>query len=369
MIEKSVSGVKKEVSENLLAEVKGIMKEFVASQNKVNEAQQEEAEYNFEKKYGKNWREDAYSDIAVKYFRAIGRRDKGALEKLSKALTGGDYVVPDILQAKIYEVATQYGIARKYATIWNMTSDVLNVPTASNDLQMSFTSAGSSYTEKNFTISEATLTAKKATGYTPINEETLADANVSLVNWITNLFANMVANTEDREFFTGDGTNFTGILNHSSATTVTLGSGDTTYASTDFSDLLDMQSQLSEGHDKNARYVLHKTVLNALRKKSDSNNRYLYQNPGQGVPGMIWDRPYVTSEVMPKTSDSSQNDTEFMVYGDLSHYALGIRQELVIRPLYEIQALNGKVVIAGFIRIAIAALMPTDLIVLKTSAT
>ena len=52
----------------------------------------------------------------------------------------------------------------------------------------------------------------------------------------------------------------------------------------------------------NAKYYLHRTILSIIRKLKDSNGAYLFQAPTGTLPGTIWNKPYVLSEVMPTVS-------------------------------------------------------------------
>jgi len=350
-LEKAIAEFQNKKSKELLNKVKELEEKLA----KLEKANDEKIEY---PDYGKMSR-DEVKGLAVEYFRALGRRNYMKI----RALTGGSNLVPAPVRAEIYEVATQYGVIRKYATLIDMTSDTLKLPVASNDLELVDTDAGNIYAEGNIGINSVILEAGKATTYVDIEEEVLADANVSVLNYIFDVFGRAVAKYEDRKSF-NDAT--VGIL--ANGTAYVLGSGKTSYADVDFDDLANVIAQLDEGHDADARFFMHKSLVMALMQKKDSNSNYIMTPPGAEIPGTIWNYEYVRSAVLPSTSDSSQAGKAFMVFGNLKNFALGLREPLSLRVLTEVVATNGKVRVVAKERVGMGVLAPTDLIVIKTSA-
>jgi len=312
-------------------------------------------------------------DVSIKYFQMLARKDKAGIQKLcletakdveaeKKALVGGSNLVPAPVRAQIYEVATKYGVLRRNASVFQMTSDTLKLPTAGNDLTLTDTSAGVAYTSKTVTVSSATLTAVKSTGYIDLEEETLADANISVLNYIYEVFGRAVGKYEDTKGFT-DGT--AGIL--ATGTAYTLGASDDAFEDLDFTDLSAIPVTLSEGHRDGAKFYMHATILAMLQQKQDSNNNFIFSPPGADMPGRIWGWPYETSEVLPDTGDSAA-DTEFMVFGNLKNYAMGVRTPLNLSLLDQVVATNGKVRVLAMQRLAFAMMNATDVLVVTTHA-
>jgi HK97 family phage major capsid protein len=66
---------------------------------------------------------------------------------------------------------------------------------------------------------------------------------------------------------------------------------------------------------------MHRSVRNLVRKLKSNTGEYIYQNPTENAPAMIWGRPVVEVEVLPSVADSDAN-TPFVIYGDLKKACL-----------------------------------------------
>jgi HK97 family phage major capsid protein len=87
-----------------------------------------------------------------------------------------------------------------------------------------------------------------------------------------------------------------------------------------------MENSISTAKGENAligsSWIMSRKVFNYLRKKKDDNGNPIYQKPGEGQPGTIWDRPYIISDKMPTTDAVS---TPFLILGNPKYWLHGNR--------------------------------------------
>jgi HK97 family phage major capsid protein len=96
-----------------------------------------------------------------------------------------------------------------------------------------------------------------------------------------------------------------GIFQNSNVPVVTLGSSDTTYATTDEDDLIDVINQVDESALNGAKWYTSCTVVNAPRKLEASDGHEIIQAPTAGQPATLWSFLIEFVRFLPKTSDGS----------------------------------------------------------------
>jgi len=239
--------------------------------------------------------------------------------------SAGGYLVPDEFRAEVVRLIYNYGYARKFATKVPMSTDTMLVPALSSSVTVYWPSEANSITASDVTLSQVTLTAHKCAGLTVISNELLADAKVDVIDLLTQLFAEAMAKEEDKQAFAGSGSPFTGILNASGVNTVTMGSGDTTYAKVDFGDLIDATTAIDPEAKQGAAWFWHPTITGVLRKITDNNGQYIWSPPVGGNPGTVLGFPYYEIASMPSTADGSQANKPFIAFGNLKYLYFGDR--------------------------------------------
>jgi HK97 family phage major capsid protein len=222
-----------------------------------------------------------------------------------------------------------------------------------------------------------------------MSNELLADANVSVVDLLAQLFAEAIAGEIDSQGFTGTGSPFTGILGDTGCTVVTMGAGQTAFSDVTLGDFRDMITQVKPWALQGAGFVMHRTVW-ALAQKArvggtaSTTTDYFASSANPviiGVPqcypsataGFLWGYPVYLSDKMPSTTASAPA-TKFALFGNLKHVFYGVREELAVsisdsatvgvNNLFE-QNMSAVRVIA---RHAIAVGLPSAFAVLKTHA-
>ena len=118
----------------------------------------------------------------------------------------GGYLVPDELRAEVFRILPDTAVMRRLARILPMASDtlLLNSLTARPVAYWTAEYASKSTTSAEF--GQTTLNANDLVCLLPVSDQLIADANINIVQFIIELFAEAIAGAEDSAFFTGSGT-------------------------------------------------------------------------------------------------------------------------------------------------------------------
>ena len=243
--------------------------------------------------------------------------------------TAGGYLVPSEFRAEVLRIAESYGFVRSNARRIPMGRDTLSLPKVTGSVSVSWPGEAVAGTSSQPTFGQVNLVAKTAVGISPISNELLDDAPINIYQQLTELFGEEFAGEEDNQALNGTGQPFTGILQSSGLQTVTMGSGDTTYAKLAFEDLASVPEKVKDSARGGAAWLMHRTLFGVIRGLKDSNGLPIYNPPAEGAPGTLFGYPYILSDKMPSTSDASQTGKEFLIFGNFRKYLLlGDRQEM-----------------------------------------
>lgn len=279
------------------------------------------------------------------FMRALLNGDKAAAQKLSqKALstssTGEEpddakagLLIPSELMTEVLRIAEVYGIARRdmFYLPFSGPGNSRTIPALGTSVNVFWTGEGAKKksTQPKFAI--VTQTLKKLAAIVPMTEEILEDSAIDLTALIGKLLGEAVAKEEDLQFFAGTGSPWTGILNNGDVNIVLQASGDVYQLDAD--DLLDMQDETPAGALPGSKYYLNRKTLSIIRKLKDTTGQYIFQSPKDGLPGTIWDYPYVLSEAFPAPADVSEGDP-YILFGNLANSCVfGDKQQIRIKLL------------------------------------
>ena len=331
----------------------------------------------------------AAKEKAASFIKAVYHKDATALSQF-KAMTegtgsAGGFVVPEEFAAEVFRVVEDFGLVPKLARKFPMNSDTLNVPRLSASVAVYWPGETGTGTAAQPTFETVILNAKTLMGITPMSNELLADANVSVVDLLTMLFAEAIAGELDNQGFNGNGQPFTGILNDSGVTVYTPATGNSTFTlcSTP-TNARTLISKIKPWALQGAAFIMHRTVWSLFQTQiaSTSGNYFLSTfNPvmtgvnAQGFPlamaGTMWGYPVYLSDKMPTTTAVS---TKYVIFGNLGNLFMGSRADLAV-------AISADATIGSFnlfaqnmsavrvvTRVAIAVGLPTAFAALATSA-
>ena len=266
----------------------------------------------------------------------------------------GGYLVQPEVAAAILRIAASVGTILKQAQKWNMKTDQLGIPNYTGSfLTGSYIGVDLPGQITGLTFGQAVLVIKKWQLAFAVGNDLLRDASVELGEWLMTLAGEALANMIDQQGFVGSSSltengvavagPFVGILGMPSNTvnTYTLASGNTTYGSFDpVVDALKVIATLEESVLDGARWYMNRTVWAAIASKEAStsgipflflggfafNQSSLDKDPLGGPirdAGNMGGFPVNTNRWLPSTTDTTQNNKPFMIFGNMKAMAFG----------------------------------------------
>lgn len=302
--------------------------------------------------------------------------------------SNGGFMVPQEFAAEVNRIVEDFGLVPKLARKYPMKNDTLNIPRLASSVSISYPGEATAGTVSTPVFEQVQLVAKTAIGLTPMSNELLADANVDVVELLTELFAEAMAGDMDNQGLAGNGSPFTGILNDTGVTVVqpANGGGFSTFTGAATPDQCrTLISNIKPWALQGAAFIMHRTVWALIQTtKASTSGEYFISaaNPvmtpngaQQGFPtataGTLWGFPVYLSDKMPTTTAVS---TKFIIFGNLRHLYVGLRQDMQVMISQEatigsdnLFAQNMSAVRIVY-RIAVAVGLPKAFAVLKTAA-
>jgi len=274
-------------------------------------------------------------ETIVTFWKALVQKDRSEeANQVFKALvesdTGdGGYLVPAPLATEIWRILPDVSVMRRIARTMPMTSLTLSLNGLEARPTAYWTNEYASKTTTSAEFDQTTLTAYKLVALLPASHELIADANIDLVRFIIELFAEEIGLKEDAAFFTGSGVGQpTGI------STETI-SEQSAGASLDFDDIIDLIHLTPSSIRKapGAAFVCHQQVIKLLRKIKDDDGGYIWRDGGGRIEGQTRAFPdRVYSYPIYEQNDLSQDE---LYFGDWKFYIIGDRQQITVSTTNE----------------------------------
>ncbi len=297
------------------------------------------------------------------FIKAVYHKDRQALG-MFKAMTEGTdseggFVVPEEFAAEVNRVVEDFGLVAKLARKFPMRSDTMNVPRLSSSVSVYYPGEATAGTVSQPVFERVVLTAKTLVGLTPFSNELLADANVSVIDLLVELFAEAIAGMLDEQGFAGTGSPFTGIMVDNDVTTYFIGNnetgGDTSFDDVTLDDTRALISSVKPWSLQGAAFYMNRTIWAFLQtlKGSTSGDYFISAiNPvvtgaslTQGFPnanaGTLWGYPVYLSDKMPERTTDDGASTPFIIFGNLKHLYVGQRQDIAV-------AISDSATVGGF---------------------
>lgn len=326
---------------------------------------------------------------SVEFLKAVFRKDLTTLASFKAMNEGtgsaGGFVVPEEWASEVARVVEDFGLVPKLARRYPMKYDTLRVPRLSSSVAVSYPGEGVAGTPSQPVFEEVVLTSKTLVGLTALTNELLEDANIDVVNLLTELFAEAIAGENDKQGLVGSGAPFTGILNATGTNPVLMTTNTFADVSPDYA--RDMITSVKPWSLQGASYIMHRDIWSIIQKKKSSTggdyfasaaNPVLGNNTAnQGFPtaqaGTLWGYPVYLSDKMPSIGDDAPS-TKFVIFGNLKHLYMGVRKDLAVSisdqatigadNLFE-QNMSGVRVLT---RTALSVGLPSAFATLETSA-
>lgn len=256
----------------------------------------------------------------------LQKRQSEMIAKASDLAEGtsnlGGYLVDPEFQPTLVKLIREKSFALQECTVVPMGSQVLNLPKEASLVSTAWIDEAGTITASNPTFGQVQLTAKKLAGLTGgVSLELLADSELDIVSMLTEQFAYAKALELDNQVLNGTGSPVSGMLTAKAGYSVIMTADAFSAITAD--DLSLMMSKLSDQEVVNAKWVFNKLITHYIRTLKDSQNNYIYAKPGNGVPGSIWELPYIQSVKGPSTTGTS---TAFVSLGNWKKFYVGRRR-------------------------------------------
>ena len=304
----------------------------------------------------------------------------------------GGAAVPQFWVEEIMSFADQYGYARALAKIYPMRGKTENLVSSG-----AFTGAvvaegsGLTLTDSTSFFTATAMTAKKIVAGAIVSEEQLQDATPAFLDYVVNGLGRALAETEDKQFFNGDGNspNFTGLIGTSGTTVVRQGgsdsSGKDTFAEISWTDLWNLRLGINSGVGANGAFVVPQSVFGYLMKETAGSRPVFDMIRPLDVPSIgltaLQGNTYFTPtgrpmHVVPDSLfPSSAANKASAIYADFAQFTvMGIREDVTVNEYKEYFGATGlggthQKGIEVVERVAFAFPAPSAIGVLKTSTT
>lgn len=237
--------------------------------------------------------------------------------------SAGGFLVPDEFENEIVTLREQYGVFRRNAKVYPMSSDTLRISKRANGLTAYFVGEINAGTESTQTFDSVQMVAKKLMCVTTVSNELLEDATVNIGDDLANEIAYQFSNKEDDAGFNGTGTStYGGIVGLAGALTdttyqVSAGAGSTLAAVT--------KDEISAGlgllpnwafQRNNVKIYCHKTVWHTVFERlAMAVGGATANEVSNGIGYKYFGIPVEFSQVMPKVDGAS---AVYAYVGDLS---------------------------------------------------
>jgi HK97 family phage major capsid protein len=280
--------------------------------------------------------------------------------------SAGGVLVPNQVADSILLILEQYGVARREATHWPMTSDHSNVPRATTGFTASWISEGGTPASTQATFDSVGLTTQRLGAFVTCSNELLEDSISALGMWFIVGAAQAFAYAEDECLFNGTGTSATGghvgvgyLLNdgNHAAGRAQAASGHNTFALLDSVDFGATVAALPARAIANAKIYCSMTCYGQtlVHLASLGGGLVAHIAPDGTLQANFHGLPVVPTSVLP-TSSSSITGQLMLCVGDMSQAAaFGSRRELSVRAFTETFAELDKTLIQCTERVDIVA--------------
>lgn len=290
---------------------------------------------------------------------------KTALQEGTDA--AGGYLVPDMFRDQIWRTVEQASVVMRLGTKVPLTPGYkLPIISLSSGVTVDWVDEEGTITESDPVFAKNTVNAKKLAAYSKISNELLEDEEVGLADLLIQLFGEAVGTKIDNVGLQANGPVFMGVLRTSGVNLVTMTGGLGKFSEITADYLSDAISLIKAPNLAGAKFFMHRTILNHIRKLKDTTNNYIWAPPVQGEPGTIWGYPYEVCEQMPSNSDSAVN-TPFIFFGNMKNYLIGTKGEMTIKISDIPNVLTDQTIVVIRKRIAMAAGLPEAFAVIKTA--
>lgn len=257
----------------------------------------------------------------IGFFQGIIRNDQAVMKALAEGVAeDGGYLFPDEFRNEIIRELATTPRMRNEVRVVPMKRDVMVMPSLGDGPKVTWTLENAAKSTTTARFGQITLTAKKMAAILYASDELIADSSeVDIVQFIIGLFAEAIGNEEDRVITRGNGTTEP-VGYHGASGVASISAG----GNLSFDSLINLEFELANKYQRNAKYFVNRENLRELRKLKDSQGRYLWQDSvTAGAQPLFHGYPVVEDPNLPGSD---------IYFGDLQQaYWLGDRQKMTVK--------------------------------------
>lgn len=373
----------KEVAKELAPMIETSIKETVSAETKafnetMEELKKDIAEVKTMSKKVSGGEEKEARETVWKLFRALFKGDFAEVKTLSEGTDAdGWYLVPAEFHKEVIRVAETSGVARKYCSIFPMSTDQKNVTALATGATAYIVGEGSAITASSPTFGQKVLNARKFAVLIKGTQELIDDnmSNEEVMTLVAKLAGEALAELEDAQVLTGDGTgsNMIWLLADTGVNIITMGPSDTSFADVTYAYLVAVKNSVKAKYKKawkgTIAWEMSQDVFNHIESLVDTTGRPLFrENLSAPDTYTLLGYPVELTEVMPDDTDDAVS-TKFLSFGVFAFFALGDRKQITAEMGYASgdfeKQIKSQIVTE---RVAWVNLIPEAFAVLKTAA-
>ncbi|MEW6511875.1 MAG: phage major capsid protein [Bacteroidota bacterium] len=240
-------------------------------------------------------------------------------------------LVPTPLLAEIFILIEKWGTARRYFRSVPMSAATLKLDNLVTEAVAYWTTQGANITASDLVFGQGELSVGKIAGISAWTSELDEDQAIAWLPIFSESIARAIRKKEDLAGFIGDGTatygSFTGLLN-ASTNIVTMDAGKTGFSDAGADDYKALRDAVNIDFREGAMYFLSPGEVSNLEGLKDLQGRYIYREPGAGLPAMLWGYPIADSVGINALTQTSAAATKFAAFGNPRHMLMGMKREL-----------------------------------------
>lgn len=251
-------------------------------------------------------------------------------------------VIPTTIASKIVETVKElspiYSLATKITAKGTVVVPVWG-PDGSDDITCEYATEGTEPATHSGKFTSINLTGYLFSAQAKISKTLINNTAFDVVAFVIKKIAEAVAAFYDKELIKGTDQKMTGAV----SATVGVTAASATAITAD--ELITLQMSIIQQYQKDARWLMHRDTLTALRKLKDGNNNYLLnQDLTTEFGWTLLGKPVMLSENAPKMVAGAKA----IVYGDFSGLWLKTAEAPTMQVLHELYAKQHKVGISLF---------------------
>lgn len=254
----------------------------------------------------------------IGFFHGLVTNNQSVLKALGEGTDAdGGYLFPNEFLAEILRDLPELNVMRNYVRIIPMKRDKMDVTSLVDGLDVFWTAENAAKSTTTARFSSQTLTAFKMAAILYSSDELIEDSTeVDVVGLIISLFAEAIADEEERVIWVGDGTTQPQGINTATVGSVA-GTGNV------YDDVTSLFYALPRKYRVNAAFFANDSTVKQLEKLKDTTGRPIFAAGFDSRPDTLKGKPLVVSEWVPD---------RVLYFGDMKRgYFLGDRKRITAK--------------------------------------